>query len=248
MITRVINKHIVKIYDSIEEMPIANFQKYNKFMLISSIVGDDMSSIDSHILKVTKYLQRGETELAIKQLDNMRNAMHLVAQEISPTYLAFAALISSIDGKPVTDISDSNLTEVLARLNAERKGFIDSVLLQFKKKVDTELGTYFPKSQNRAYIKEIYTKLKRRTILELNAIIDDIMDYTEMDRLDDDLLLASKPKVFSGPDSFEIKNDKQFNELCLTISKSLNVEVKKLTVFEFYNTIEYLEKENKHKK
>ena len=48
----------IKIYDSIEEMPIANFQKYNKFMLISSIVGDDMSSIDSHILKVTKYLQK----------------------------------------------------------------------------------------------------------------------------------------------------------------------------------------------
>lgn len=247
MITRKINKHTVKIYDSIEELPIVNFQKYNKFMLIDSVIGSDVSDIDVHILKITKYIQQGQTELAIKQLDNMRNAMHLVSQEISPKYLAFAALIAEIDNKPIIDTSDSSLTEVLATLNAERKYFIDSILSQFKKKVDTELGVYFPRSQNNAYIKEMYSRLKKRVLLELDSILEENIDYTEIDRLDSELLLASKPKVFSGPDSFEVKNDKQFNELCLTISKSLNVEVKKLTVFEFYNAIEYLEKENNPK-
>lgn len=245
MITKNINGHVVKVYDSIEELPIINFQKYNKFMLIDSVIGSDIADIDVSVLKVLKYIQQGDTAMAVKQLDNMRNAMHLVAQEISPKYLAFTALLAEIDGKPITDVSDSNLMSILEVLNTERKYFIDAVLLQFKKKIDVELGTYFPKSQNSAYIKELYSKLKDRVILELDGILNDICDYDAIDRIDTDLLLSSKPKVFSGPDSFEIKNDKQFNDLCLTISKSLNVDVKKLTVFEFYNAIDYIEKNNK---
>lgn len=245
MITKNINGHVVKIYDSIEELPIINFQKYNKFMLIDSVIGGDIADIDVSVLKVLKYIQQGDIDMAVKQLDNMRNAMHLVVQEISPKYLAFTALLAEIDGKPITDVSDSNLMSILEVLNTERKNIIDAILLQFKKKIDVELGTYFPKSQNSAYIKELYSKLKNRVILELDGILKDICDYEAIDRIDTDLLLSSKPKVFSGPDSFEIKNDKQFNELCLTISKSLNVDVKKLTVFEFYNAIEYIEKNNK---
>ena len=245
MITKNINGHVVKVYDSIEELPIINFQKYNKFMLIDSVIGSDIADIDVSVLKVLKYIQQGDTDMAVKQLDNMRNAMHLVAQEISPKYLAFTALLAEIDGKPITDVSDGNLMSILEVLNTERKYFIDAVLQQFKKKIDVELGTYFPKSQNSAYIKELYSKLKNRVILELDGILNDICDYEAIDRIDTDLLLSSKPKVFSGPDSFEIKNDKQFNDLCLTISKSLNVDVKKLTVFEFYNAIDYIEKNNK---
>jgi len=245
MITKNINGHVVKVYDSIEELPIINFQKYNKFMLIDSVIGGDVADIDVSVLKVLKYIQQGDTDMAVKQLDNMRNAMHLVAQEISPKYLAFTALLAEIDGKPITDVSDSNLMSILEVLNTERKYFIDAILLQFKKKIDVELGTYFPKSQNSAYTKELYSKLKDRVILELDGILKDICDYEAIDRIDTDLLLSSKPKVFSGPDSFEIKNDKQFNDLCLTISKSLNVDVKKLTVFEFYNAIDYIEKNSK---
>lgn len=245
MITKNINGHVVKVYDSIEELPIINFQKYNKFMLIDSVIGGDIADIDVSVLKVLKYIQQGDTDMAVKQLDNMRNAMHLVAQEISPKYLAFTALLAEIDGKPITDVSDSNLMSILEVLNTERKCFIDAILLQFKKKIDVELGTYFPKSQNSAYTKELYSKLKNRVILELDGILNDICDYEAIDRIDTDLLLSSKPKVFSGPDSFEIKNDKQFNDLCLTISKSLNVDVKKLTVFEFYNAIDYIEKNSK---
>lgn len=134
MITKNINGHVVKIYDSIEELPIINFQKYNKFMLIDSVIGSDIADIDVSVLKVLKYIQRGDIDMAVKQLDNMRNAMHLVVQEISPKYLAFTALLAEIDGKPITDVSDSNLMSILEVLNTERKNIIDAILLQFKKK------------------------------------------------------------------------------------------------------------------
>lgn len=248
MINRKINKHDVKIYDSIEELPIVNFQKYNKFMLISSIIGNDVADIDLYLVKAIKYIEQNDLSLAVRQIENIRNALYLINQELSPKYLAFAALVAEIDGKAVTDLSDSNLKEVLSLLNTERKSVIDNILTLFKKKVDNEFSIYFPKFQNSAQTKELYTKLKNRVLLELDTIISDSPDLETIDKIDTELLLTSKPKVFSGPESFEVQNDKQFNELCLFISKSLNVEVKKLTVFEFYNSLEYIEKETKIKK
>ena len=148
MITKNINGHVVKVYDSIEELPIINFQKYNKFMLIDSVIGSDIADIDVSVLKVLKYIQQGDTDMAVKQLDNMRNAMHLVAQEISPKYLAFTALLAEIDGKPITDVSDSNLMSILEVLNTERKYFIDAILLQFKKKIRRRAGYVFSKESD----------------------------------------------------------------------------------------------------
>ena len=52
-----INKKIVRVYDSIDEMPIINFQKYNKYLLIDSGIGSDADDIDAHIVKIAKYIK-----------------------------------------------------------------------------------------------------------------------------------------------------------------------------------------------
>jgi hypothetical protein len=248
MIEYVINKRRVKVYDSIEELPIVNFQKYNKFMLIDSIIGSDVQNIDIQMLKATEYIRENKLDLAVMQIENIRHSMHLVNQEISAKYLAFTALIAEIDGQKQEDLSDSHLMNILTQLNAERKTLFDKILDVFKKKVDAELSTYFPKSQNDSFVKELYTKLKYRTSLELDSLINDIDNTLAINKLDVDLLLANKPKIFGGPDSFEVRADKQFNDLCLLISRSLNVQVKTLTVFEFYNALDFIEKENTKKK
>ena len=51
-----INKKIVQVYDSIDEMPIVNFQKYNKYLLIDSGIGSDVDDIDAHIVKIAKFI------------------------------------------------------------------------------------------------------------------------------------------------------------------------------------------------
>jgi len=38
----IVNKKVVRVYDSIDEMPIVNFQKYNKYLLIDSGIGLQM--------------------------------------------------------------------------------------------------------------------------------------------------------------------------------------------------------------
>ena len=79
MIVKKIGKHEIKLYDSIDDMPIINFQKYNKFLLIDSGVGSDLEDIDLHITKIANYIQN-DRSLAIQELQNMRQAMYFVNQ------------------------------------------------------------------------------------------------------------------------------------------------------------------------
>ena len=247
MIVKVLNGKVVKIYDSIEELPIVNFQKYNKFMLIDSIIGSDVSDVDTLVLKAMKYIKEGDLETAMVQLDNIRQSMHLINQEISPKYLAFTALIYEIDGRKITDLSDNNLKQIQQSLAKEKKNVIDRLLSKFKKKIDTELTVYFPKSQSNRGMKELFNKLKEKVKLELDYLIYGIDNFEAVDKINTELLLSNKPRVFSGSKSFEVITDKQFDELSIIITKNLNVKAKELTVFEFYSALEYIEAENKQK-
>lgn len=39
----------VELYDSIEDLPIMRFHKYNKMLLVDAGVGSDLSDLDRHI-------------------------------------------------------------------------------------------------------------------------------------------------------------------------------------------------------
>ena len=93
----------------------------------------------------------------------------------------------------------------------------------------------------------MYGLYKRRLMLTLDSIIKGDNSYDiELEALDNELLLKSGPLIFTGQDSFEIKMDKQFNELALFVTQYASVEAKQLTVFEFYNALEYIEKTKKY--
>lgn len=129
-----VNNKVVKVYDSIDEMPIVNFQKYNKYLLIDSGVGSDSDDIDAHIVKIAKYIKANDNKKALQELQNMRQNIYMVNSEISPKYLAFAALIHSIDGKELTDLSDDGLKKVLQDLKEVKHSVVIDFLLWLKKK------------------------------------------------------------------------------------------------------------------
>lgn len=131
-----VNNHTVEIYESIDEMPIQRFQKYNKYMLIDSSIGSDIQDILNHIDRTKIYI-KGEPNLAIAELDNMKQAIYLVGEEMSPKYMAFAVLVRKIDGHETNDLTDSGLKKVLEILNEAKKGWMDFILEQVKKKLTT---------------------------------------------------------------------------------------------------------------
>lgn len=253
-----INNKIIRVYDSIDEMPIINFQKYNKYLLIDSGIGSDADDIDAHIIKIAKLIKANNDKKALQELQNMRQNMYMVNNEISPKYLAFAALIHSIDGKEVNDLSDDGLKKLLEDLKSIKHSKVIDFLLWIKKKVTNELETYFPGDFVNPKEKEAYDKLKNRTLLVLDTIINDNDNTEQIELIDAMMLNMHTPKAFIGSDSVEVKYDKQFESTCLLIAQKTSMDAKKMTVLQFYNAIDNIKaqaeaeskslKRNKYKK
>lgn len=238
-----VKNRVIEFYDSIDEMPIVNFQKFNKYLLIDSGIGSDAEDIDRHISKIAKFIKT-DSKKAMMELQNMRQNIYMVANEISPRHLAFTALIHSIDGKRVLDYSDENLKAILKDLQHVKRTWLVDLVLELKKKVDSELETYFPAEFIDAKEKEAYDKLKRRTALVLEGIKNGKNNAEEIEAIDVSLLDLHKPKSFIGADSAEVKYDKQFETTCLAISKEVGVDAKTMTVLQFYNAVEHLKQQS----
>ena len=242
-----INKHTVEIYDSIDEMPINRFQRYNKYLLIDSGVGSDLQDVLDHIDRAKIYI-KSNPAMAITELDNMKQAVYLVSEQISPKYMAFAVLVSKIDGQPMDDLTDAGLQRVLDILKEAEKSWIDGILHSVKKKIDEELSLYFPGRFEDATCKEYYDQLRSHTMLKLQHLLtgEDISSASE--DIEVRLAILTKPRIFSGKKSVEIAYDKQFEEMCLILSQNLQIHTQDMTVLQFYNAFEYLQKQAKKMK
>ena len=234
--------HEVELYDSIDELPILRFHKYNKMLLIDAGIGSDLSDWDTHIEKVIRYCRTKQTELAERELENTRQNVYFVQSGISPKYLAFAALVKSVDGKPTDDLTDAGLQSIVDMLADAPNGELTAQLEAVKKKIDEELQLYYPKLFDDATVKEYFDQLKRRTVLMLDAIIAGDTDdkRKEIDEITTMLITYTKPQKFDGAESMEIQYDKQFENMCLVLSQQLHVQPKQYTVLEYYNAFEYI--------
>ena len=242
-----LNGHKVEIFSSIEELPMVRFHKYNKCLLVDSGVGGDLSSFDAHIERVVRFIRNDSREEAAKEMENMRQNIYLIMQGLNPQHMAFACLVCTIDGKRYDDLSDDGLQKVLTLLGGTSTKEVKDQTEEVKKKIDQELSLYFPAIFDDGRIKEFYDLLKERTKAMLNCILDG--DTTEnadrVEELTDRMITYHKPKTFTGKASVEIEYDRQFEDMCLLISKNLNADAKKMTVLEYYNAYQYIVKQKK---
>lgn len=245
-----IGNHNVELFDSIDELPMLRFHRYNKMLLIDAGIGSDLSDFDAKIEKARMFCHTKQPDLAIMELDNLRQTVYFIQSGISPRHLAFAVLVKSIDGNEANDLSPEGLQKVLEMFAEVPNNEIAAEMEAIKKKIDEDLQLYFPKSFDDATIKEYYDDLKKRTILILQSIING--DTEEIQKQIDDITISlitySKPNVFSGSDNVEIQHDKNFENMCLMISQKLNVNAKQQTVLEFYNAFEYIKEMIKSEK
>nr|DAJ16715.1 MAG TPA: hypothetical protein [Myoviridae sp. ct1TR10] len=107
-----------------------------------------------------------------------------------------------------------------------------------KKKITNELETYFPGDFVNTKEKEAYDRLKNRTLLILDSIINGTDNTEQIELIDATMLSMYMPKVFIGSESVEIKYDKQFESTCLLIAQKTNMDARKMTVLQFYNAID----------
>ena len=61
-----IGKHRVRLYDSIDDLPMERFHRYNKMLLIDAGLGSDISAMDAHVEKVVRFMRGGDIDSAAK--------------------------------------------------------------------------------------------------------------------------------------------------------------------------------------
>lgn len=248
MVRANIGKHTVEFYDTIEELPIVRFHKYQKLLLVDAGIGSDIAAFDQRIEKTRRFLMAGKPEQAQQELENMRQCVFLIQSGVNPKHRAFAALVTKIDGQDCTDIGDDALAEITEKLNDVPESELTAQLEAVKKKIDGELTLYFPALFNDSDVKEYYDILRKRTLEILNGIVagvDDPAGAEIVDKLTTALITYSHPKMFTGSDGVEIQFDRQFENLCLVLSEQLHVEPKKYSVLEFYNAFDFVKERAK---
>ena len=97
MVTAKIGKHTVEYFDTIEELPIVRFHKYQKLLLIDAGVGSDIAAFDQRIERVRRFLAAAKPDNAQQELENLRQCVYMIQNGISPQHRAFAVLVTQKD-------------------------------------------------------------------------------------------------------------------------------------------------------
>lgn len=149
MRTQEIGKHKLEVYESIEDLPILRFHKYQKYLLIDGGIGGTIEDYDRHMERVNAFLSKGDTKNAIKEMNNMRQNIYFIQSEITPKMLAFVPLVKSIDGEPCDDLTDDGIMKTADRLRRLPYGLLTRLFLAIKKKNRRGVGHILPQRLQR---------------------------------------------------------------------------------------------------
>lgn len=132
-------------YETPQDLPIRRYQKFNKYLMIAAEVGETLGDYDRRTQRAIVYLNNGDTANAAKELQNRRQAVFNALEEYSPTGLALACMVKSIDGVTFNDMTNEGLQNILTEL--DKQGYTRSALIQnierLKKKLKTSLKYIF---------------------------------------------------------------------------------------------------------
>lgn len=242
-----INGHDVVLYDAPEDMPITRFHKFSKYMMIESGIGSDMAAVDRHFAKLIALNTRGERDDLDTELRNTRQSIAMLYEGFDGKSLALASLVKSVDGKARDDISEEGLRATSEMFSEVSVGKLTEWLLGIKKKIDAELTAYFPNVFGTAAEAEFEVLFKKRLIAILDGIIEGRDTSAEVQKIEDEIILLEEVQPFWNGD-FEVKFDRQFEDMCLSISGELHTEAKRMSVTEYYSAYELLDRRGKEMK
>ena len=240
--------HKVVMYDSIEELPIVRFQKYNKMLMLDAGLGSDVTALDGHLARVSEYIKANDLANAATEIDNLRQTLYNVQNGLTPHFLSLIPLMAEVDGQAVDDLSDDGLKAVYERLKDVTFGRYEEAAREVKKKIEEEFKAYFNQGSESATSKEYYELMRRRALLMLDEIADGRDRAEEIREIESQMVRIDKPQVFQGLTNAEVLYDKNFVGCCIAIAQNLNMDAKRMTVLEYYRALEVLEEQQKQYK
>ena len=243
-----IGTHRVTMYDSIEELPIVRFQKYNKMLMLDAGLGSDLTAFDAKLARVSEFIKAGELTNATTEIENVRQTLFNVQNGLTPHFMSLIPLMAEIDGEPFTDLSDASIQAAYDKLKDVTLKEYRGVSEEVKKKIEKELESYFKQGGASAESKEYYELIRRKALLQLDEITKEEDHGAEIRDIEEQLVRFGKPMVFFGEQNREVVYDKNFVGCCIAIAQNLNMDAKTMTVLEYYRAIEVLEEQQKQLK
>lgn len=101
------------------------------------------------------------------------------------------------------------------------------------------MEAYFPQRFKTGVSATFWSEMKRRTLKILESIQtgEDVSEY--LNKSDSYFASMIYPKNFIGDNSYEVEYDRAFEQNCILLSEYTNVDVKKLSVKEYFSLLQH---------
>lgn len=126
-------KHTIEIFDSIQDLPILRFQRFNKYQMQSVEIGNTFEDYNERTIKTIQFLKKGMYQEAAQELENRQLTVFNAFNEYSPKVKAFAVLVRKIDDKDYSLFTPENLDRCIEHL--ERIGISNAKSIEKLKDV-----------------------------------------------------------------------------------------------------------------
>lgn len=239
--------HEIELYDSIQNLPILRFQKFNKYQLMNSDIGNTFEDYDARLSKVLAFLGKGMTLEAIQELENQRQTVYNAYNEFSPILKAFAVMVKRVDEKEYTTYAPDDLQRILEHLNDIGYDIETSFkhLREVKKKVETELQVYFPNFFQKGNDNMTALRIKRAH-KRLEGVLG-ANNQKEVYEVEKEILIGDKPNRWNVwiEGNMERQLEVDFHKYLIAVSEHTAIDIKETTTFTFYSIVEHLQEKKK---
>jgi hypothetical protein len=123
-------------YQSIDELPIKNYNLLQKYALIDLGIGSDLSDVVRHHVRLNQLLELKDYDSLYLENENLMINYNFLLSEKNIKGYVLASLIKEVDGKKV-DVSDNNIEEFVDMLEGAPITFgdLESYTTNLKKKL-----------------------------------------------------------------------------------------------------------------
>ena len=116
MVTKEINGHKITTWESIDEMPISRYYAFNRYAMLSDALGNSFADIErNHLGALVQIID--DKKKALQQVANLRELVFNILNDQNFEHRAYCTLIHDIDGKAVTDVSETGIDFLIKRLD-----------------------------------------------------------------------------------------------------------------------------------
>jgi hypothetical protein len=241
-----VNGHELVLYDGdINSLPIKRFIEFNIAVALDYGIGSDWESVDAHLLKISELMEVDKV-MAAQEIANCRGNVQFIVSRISPHMISFVPFIYSINGRVLTDddMTDDGKARILKEIGSVNYSWFVATLAGIKKKVDEGFSLFFPEVSEGHGVKEFYTRLKQKVILQIDKILGDDSVDARIQILNRGMLTMNPPRNFSGNNGVEVKMITGFEDSCQLLQQlKIEFNPRGLSTFSFYRAIENAKKQ-----